>query len=62
MEWVFLRKTHSSQLFYLEDLVMTIASVQDLFRAAWSDAEFKQKFLANPTATLSQAGVTIPEG
>ncbi len=41
---------------------MTIASVQDLFRVVWSDAEFKQEFLANPTATLSQAGVTIPEG
>ncbi len=42
--------------------IMTqIASMEELLNTVWSDAAFKQEFISNPKATLSQVGVTVDE-
>jgi hypothetical protein len=38
-----------------------IASMEELLNTVWSDAAFKQEFISNPKATLSQVGVTVDE-
>ncbi len=38
-----------------------ITSMQELLNTVWSDASFKQEFISNPKATLSQVGVTVAD-
>ncbi|PLS68361.1 MAG: hypothetical protein CV045_08310 [Cyanobacteria bacterium M5B4] len=38
-----------------------ITSMEELFKTIWSDPAFKQEFISNPKATLSQVGVTVAD-
>jgi hypothetical protein len=40
---------------------MTIESLQDLYKATWSDPSFKAELLQNPKATLAKAGIEVAE-
>lgn len=42
-------------------MTQQISSMQELLNTVWSDASFKQDFISNPKATLSQAGIEVAD-